>query len=219
METIDSIAIVHVLDDDDAVRNSIYMSLVAEGFAVREYSSAIEFLEKYNNQPGCLIADIQMPEMNGIELQKRLNKINIKIPIIFITGHGNIPTSVKAMKSGAIDFIEKPFAKSDLLKSIRSALQIDFKIRKAEKSTLAIRNRYDLLTSREKEVLDMLAHDHAKLTNKKIAEQLGISKRTIEVHRSSIMSKMLAQTRAELVELYKCCTSSLDPNQTNDKMS
>tara|TARA_B110000238_G_scaffold198617_1_gene243644 strand:- start:2879 stop:3523 length:645 start_codon:yes stop_codon:yes gene_type:complete len=214
METIDSTAIVHVVDDDDAVRNSIYMSLIVEGFTVREYSSAIEFLEKYNNQPGCLVADIQMPEMNGLELQKDLKQTNIKIPIIFITGHGNIPTSVKAIKSGAIDFIEKPFAKSDLLTSIRNALQIDFSIRKTEKSILNIQNRYDLLTSREKEVLDMLAHDHAKLTNKKIAAQLGISKRTIEVHRSSIMSKMLAQTRAELVELYKCCTSKLESKET-----
>ena len=214
METIDSTAIVHVVDDDDAVRNSIYMSLIVEGFTVREYSSAIEFLEKYNNQPGCLVADIQMPEMNVLELQKDLKQTNIKIPIIFITGHGNIPTSVKAIKSGAIDFIEKPFAKSDLLTSIRNALQIDFSIRKTEKSILNIQNRYDLLTSREKEVLDMLAHDHAKLTNKKIAAQLGISKRTIEVHRSSIMSKMLAQTRAELVELYKCCTSKLESKET-----
>jgi len=214
METIDSTAIVHVVDDDDAVRNSIYMSLIVEGFTVREYSSAIEFLEKYNNQPGCLVADIQMPEMNGLELQKDLKQTNIKIPIIFITGHGNIPTSVKAIKSGAIDFIEKPFAKSDLLTSIRNALQIDFSIRKTEKSILNIQNRYDLLTSREKEVLDMLAHDHAKLTNKKIAAQLGISKRTIEVHRSSIISKMLAQTRAELVELYKCCTSKLESKET-----
>ena len=214
METIDSTAIVHVVDDDDAVRNSIYMSLIVEGFTVREYSSAIEFLEKYNNQPGCLVADIQMPEMNGLELQKDLKQTNIKIPIIFITGHGNIPTSVKAIKSGAIDFIEKPFAKSDLLTSIRNALQIDFSIRKTEKSILNIQNRYDLLTSREKEVLDMLAHDHAKLTNKKIAAQLAISKRTIEVHRSSIMSKMLAQTRAELVELYKCCTSKLESKET-----
>ena len=214
METIDSTAIVHVVDDDDAVRNSIYMSLIAEGFTVREYSSAIEFLEKYNNQPGCLVADIQIPEMNGLELQKDLKQTNIKIPIIFITGHGNIPTSVKAIKSGAIDFIEKPFAKSDLLTSIRNALQINFSIRKTEKSILNIQNRYDLLTSREKEVLDMLAHDHAKLTNKKIAAQLGISKRTIEVHRSSIMSKMLAQTRAELVELYKCCTSKLESKET-----
>jgi FixJ family two-component response regulator len=205
MDDINNSATVHLVDDD-AVRNSIYMSLVVEGLIVKEYPSAIEFLEKYNNQPGCLIADIQMPKMDGLELQKILKQKNIKIPIIFISGHGNIPTSVKAIKSGAIDFLEKPFAKSDLLKCINSALQIDFNTREAKKSILDIQNRFDLLTSREKEVLHMLAKDHAKLTNKEIAELLGISKRTIEVHRSSIMAKMLAQTRAELVELYKCCT-------------
>jgi two-component system response regulator FixJ len=209
MDNIDKTSIVHLVDDDDAVRNSIHMSLSVEGLIVKEYSSAIEFLEKYNNQPGCLVADIQMPKMSGLELQKDLNQKNINIPIIFISGHGNIPTSVKAMKSGAIDFIEKPFAKKELLSSICSALQIDFDNRKAEKSILEIQNRFDLLTSREREVIDMLAKDNAKLTNKEIAELLGISKRTIEVHRSNIMAKMLAKTRAELVELYKSCTSSL----------
>lgn len=212
MASIEDSPIVHLIDDDDAVRNSINMSLVVEGLNVKEYSSAIEFLEKYRNQPGCLVADIQMPKMNGLELQKNLHQKNIKIPIIFITGHGNIPMSVKAMKSGALDFIEKPFAKKDLLKSIENALHIDSNIRQAEKSHAEIQNRFDLLTSREKEVLHMLVKDHAKLTNKEIAETLGISKRTIEVHRSSIMAKIHAQTRAELVELSRCCSSILEPS-------
>lgn len=206
MNNIESSPTVHLIDDDDAVRNSIYMSLVVEGFDVNEYSSAIEFLEKYSDQPGCLVADIQMPKMTGLELQKTLNQKNIKIPVIFITGHGNVPMSVKAIKSGALDFLEKPFAKKDLLKSIRNALNMDSDARQADKSLSEIQNRFNLLTSREKEVLLMLVKDHARLTNKQIAEELGISKRTIEVHRSSIMAKMFAQTRAELVELARLCT-------------
>jgi FixJ family two-component response regulator len=207
MSNIENSPTVHLIDDDDAVRNSIYMSLIVEGFDVKEYSSAIEFLDKYSNQPGCLVADIRMPTMDGLELQRNLNQKNIKIPIIFITGHGNVPMSVKAMKSGALDFIEKPFAKKDLLNSIQNALTIDSDIRQIEKSHLELQNRFNLLTSREKEVLLMLVKDNARLTNKQIAEALGISKRTIEVHRSSIMAKMHAQTRAELAELTRLCTS------------
>ncbi len=210
MSDTENTPIVYLIDDDDAVRNSISMSLVVEGFSVKEYSSAIEFLENYHDQPGCLVADIQMPRMDGLELQKSLHQKNIKIPIIFITGHGNIPMSVKAMKSGALDFIEKPFVKKDLLKSINNALHIDYNTRQKDKSHLEVQNRFNLLTSCEKEVLNMLVKDHAKLTNKEIAETLGISKRTVEVHRSSIMAKMLAQTRAELVELSRYCSCILE---------
>lgn len=197
---------VHLIDDDDAVRNSICMSLTVEGYKVKEYPSAIEFLDQYSNQPGCIVADIQMPKMSGLILQQRLIEEKVNTPIIFITGHGNIPMSVKAVKLGAVDFIEKPFAKKNLLDSIRNALKIDTKNRQKEKSRQEIKNRFELLTSREKEVLQMLVKNHATLTNKVIAETLGISKRTIEVHRSNIMSKMLAQTRAELVELSKICS-------------
>ncbi|MDW3094041.1 MAG: response regulator [Gammaproteobacteria bacterium] len=212
MSNIEESPTVHLIDDDEAVRNSICMSLTVEGFKVKEYPSAIEFLEKYNNQPGCIIADIQMPKMNGLSLQQHLIESKIHTPIIFITGHGNIPMSVKAVKLGAVDFIEKPFAKKILLDSIRNALNIDVKNREIDRSRQNIKNRYALLTSREKEVLRMLVKDHATLTNKAIAETLGISKRTIEVHRSNIMSKMLAQTRAELVELSKICTfEDLEP--------
>ena len=205
---------VHIVDDDAAVRDSLSKSLSIEGYSVKEYSSAIEFLNVYKDQPGCLIADIQMPEISGLELQETLNKRNCDIPLIFISGHGNIPMSVNAIKDGAIDFIEKPFSKKDLLDSIRNALKIDFKNRQTDQYHLEIQNRFNLLTSREKEVLCMLVKDHARLTNKVIAETLGISKRTIEVHRRNIMSKMLAQTRAELVELSKnCALESLEPTE------
>ena len=198
--------IVHIVDDDDGVRDSLTKSLSMEGFTVKDYASALEFLNDYNNQPGCLIADIQMPKLSGLELQDTLIQRNESIPLIFITGHGNISMSVDAIKSGAIDFIEKPFSKNDLLKSIRSALEIDQVNREDNKRRSKIQERYVLLTTREKEVMKMLVRDFAKLNNKDIADELGISKRTVEVHRSSIMSKMLAKTRSQLVELSKFCS-------------
>ena len=198
---------VHIVDDDDAVRDSLTKSLSAEGFDVKDYSSAEEFLSDYDNQPGCLVADIQMPNLNGLELQAELKQRNEIIPLIFITGHGNISMSVNAIKSGAVDFIEKPFSKSDLLNSIHSAIEIDQMNRADSVERCKIQERYGQLTAREKEVMNMLVKDFAKLSNKDIAIELGISKRTVEVHRSSIMSKMLAKTRSQLVELSKFCSN------------
>ena len=197
---------VHIVDDDAAVRDSLSKSLSMEGFTVKDYSSAVEFLNDYNNQPGCLVADIQMPKISGIELQAALQQRNDDIPLIFITGHGNISMSVNAIKSGAIDFIEKPFSKADLVNSIRTALEIDQKNREHKLACKKIKERYNLLTLREKEVMEMLVKDFASLSNSDIAEELAISKRTVEVHRSSIMSKMLAKTRSELVEFSKLCS-------------
>ncbi len=201
-------SIVHIIDDDEAVRNSISMLLSVEGFKTKEFSSAIEFLENYHDQPGCIVTDVEMPSMTGLELQKKLQDKNIHIPVIFITGQGNIAMSVKAMKYGAIDFLEKPFINKDLMQSVRSALEIDNQARELKISQQQIKQRFELLTEREKHVLLMLTKDHAKLTNKDIAKELSISKRTVEVHRSSVMAKMLAQTRAELVELSKLCDLS-----------
>ena len=198
-------SVVHIVDDDAAVRDSLSKSLSVEGYSVIEYSSAIEFLNTYKDQPGCLVADIQMPEVTGLELQETLNKLNSDIPLIFITGHGNIPMSVLAIKAGAVDFIEKPFSKSDLVKSIQNALDIDKDNRASKNARSKIQERYNLLTTREKEVMAMLTQDHASLNNKEIAQSLQISKRTVEVHRSSIMAKMLAKTRSELVEFSKLC--------------
>jgi len=196
---------IHIIDDDDAVRNSLSILLNQEGYKTREFPSAIEFLNAYNDDPGCIVSDIEMPDMTGIELQKTLKKHCIDTPIIFITGHGNISMSVDAIKSGAIDFPEKPFVNTDLFKSIDSALAIDSKTREIKSSQQIIQCRCEMLTPREKQILIMLTKDHAKLTNQAIADQLGISKRTVEVHRSSVMSKMHAQTRAELVELHRFC--------------
>ena len=203
--------VVHIIDDDEAVRNSISLSLSVEGFNTKEFSSAVKFLNDYQNQAGCVITDIEMPCMTGLELQKSLKEKNIDIPIIFISGRGNISMSVKAMKHGAIDFLEKPFVKESLTLSVRKALDIDFKSRQRINSYRHILQRFDSLTQREKQILSLLTKDLAKLTNNDIANELGISKRTVEVHRSSVMSKMQAQTRAELVELSKYC--DLDNSQ------
>lgn len=196
---------VHIVDDDNAVRNSLSMSLTVEGFNVKEFPSADSFLDQYRNQPGCLILDMQMPSMSGLDLQAMLKEKQIDIPLIFITGHGDVSSSVQAMKSGATDFIEKPFSKKNIISSINNALKIDYEQQARKQSKQKIQERYALLTSREKEVMMLLTQDLAKLTNQQVAEKLGISKRTIEVHRSSIMAKMLAHTRAELVEFAKAC--------------
>ena len=198
-------SIVHIVDDDAAVRDSLSKSLSIEGFTVKEFSSAMEFLNSYNKQPGCIVADIQMPKISGLELQSTLKKRKEDIPLIFITGHGNISMSVDAIKAGAVDFIEKPFKKADLLNCIRTALEIDQQNRTLKQARDKITERYTLLTSREKEVMNLLVKNYANLSNSDIASELGISRRTVEVHRSSIMSKMLAQTRAELVEFARAC--------------
>lgn len=184
------------------------MSLSVAGFSVKEHASAKSFLGAYRDQPGCLIADVQMPNMSGLELQQELKENNIDIPIIFITGHGDVKMSVKALKAGAIDFIEKPFSKDQLVLRIREAVELDTKRRDQGKVRHEIIRRFESLTSREREVMQLLIRDRASLSNKDIANRLGISRRTVEVHRSSITGKMLASSRAELVELAKLCNQS-----------
>ena len=196
---------IFVVDDDDAVRNSLSLSLSVAGYSVKEHASAISFLGEYSNQPGCLIADVQMPNMTGLELQQELKNKQIEIPIIFITGHGDVKMSVNALKAGAIDFIEKPFSKDQLVSRVREAIDLDSKRRDRENLHDEILRRYDSLTARERDVLLMLVKDHARLSNKDIAKQLDISRRTVEVHRSAVMGKMLANSRAELVEQAKIC--------------
>ena len=159
---------VFIVDDDDAVRNAVSMSLSVAGFTVKAHASAQSFLGEYRDQPGCLIADVQMPNMNGLELQQELKNNNIEIPIIFITGHGDVRMSVNALKAGAIDFIEKPFSKEQLVSRVREAVDLDSKRRDQNKIQQEILHRYDSLTARERDVLQMLVKDHASLSNKEI---------------------------------------------------
>jgi two-component system response regulator FixJ len=190
---------VYVVDDDEAVRDSLSVLLAAQGYRVNSYRSAPAFLAAAPAlPPGCLIADIRMPEMDGLELQQRLNERSFSFPMIVITGHGDVPLAVRAMKAGAVDFIEKPFTAEAILAAIEAGLA---RLATPQSHTAladVAAARLALLSSREREVLDGLV---AGLPNKAIAYDLAISPRTVEIHRARIMQKMQAKSLSELVRL------------------
>lgn len=196
-------SVVFLVDDDPIVLDALGLFLESSGLAVRAFSSAQAFLEAYDPSfPGCLVLDIRMPGMSGLELQQELIKKNIDIPIIFLTGHGDIPMSVKALKAGAVDFIEKPFNDEVLLKCIREAIARDKQLRTLDAEKAKILHCYKQLTRREKEVMGFVISGHS---NKEIAKELDISHRTIDVHRSRIMAKMEANSLPELVNMASLC--------------
>jgi two-component system, LuxR family, response regulator FixJ len=191
--------VVHVVDDDEAVRDSISMLLDTVGIAHTVYASAVEFLKAYNDHfRGCLVLDIRMPEMTGLQLQEELNRRNVALPIIFITGHGDIPMAVEAMRRGALDFIRKPFGEDDLLERIKDALAQDAVVQVARSADAELRERFESLSPREHEVFTRVADGQA---NKFVAIELGISERTVEIHRAQVMKKMGARTLAQLVRM------------------
>jgi len=191
--------VVHVIDDDIDVRQSLAFLLSTAGLAVCVHESAVAFLKALPDiQPGCVVTDIRMPEMDGLELQRRLVELNAGLPVIVMTGHGDVPMAVEAMKAGAVDFIEKPFHDETLLSAIRSALDSHARNREREERVVAIRKQLDALSSREREVLQGLAAGKA---NKVIAYDLGISARTVEVYRANVMTKMQADSLSELVRM------------------
>ncbi len=190
---------VYVVDDDDAVRDSLSVLLEAIGHRVRTFGSAKEFLEVAPELPmGCLIADIRMPEMDGLELQRHLNERSLHFPMVVITGHGDVPLAVRAMKAGALDFIEKPFATPTILASVEAALSRLDSNDQQDPATVAVQARLGLLSPREREVLEGLL---AGLPNKTIAYDLAISPRTVEIHRARVMDKMGARSLSELIRL------------------
>ena len=190
--------LVYLVDDDEAVRDSLGILLRSVGLASEVYASALEFLEHFDPQRhACLVADIRMPGLSGLELQQRLNEQHADIPIIFITGHGDVPMAVTAMKSGATDFIQKPFRDQDLLDRIAKALEIDRARRASRAEGDAIRERLALLTPRETEVMERVVKGQA---NKVIAMDLGVSQRTVELHRARVMRKLRMRSLAELVQ-------------------
>jgi RNA polymerase sigma factor (sigma-70 family) len=190
---------VFVIDDDDAVRAAVRLLLKSVGLPVTVFSSAQEFLPKYHpDQPGCLVVDVRMPGMSGLELQQQLNLRGATIPVIFITGHGDIPMAVEAIQHGAFDFLPKPFRDQDLIDRVQRALEKDAGSRREHARSDVIRQRLDSLTPREREVLDLMVTGKP---NKIMAADLGVSQRTIEIHRSRVMEKMQADSVAQLVRM------------------
>jgi two-component system, LuxR family, response regulator FixJ len=190
---------VYVVDDDDAVRNSLKLLLKSAGLVAETAASAPEFLNAYEpSNPGCLVLDVRMPGMSGLEMQHELNVRGAMIPVIFITGHGDIPMAVEAMQHGAFDFLQKPFRDSDLLDRVSRALARDAESRARLRHTDRIRERLASLSPREREVLDLVTQGKA---NKMVAGDLGVSQRTVEIHRAHVMQKMEAGSLAELVRM------------------
>jgi two-component system, LuxR family, response regulator FixJ len=190
---------VFVVDDDDAVRNSLRLLLKSAGLAAEVSASGPEFLAVYDPaQPGCVILDVRMPGMSGLEMQHELNIRGAPIPVIFITGHGDIPMAVEAMQHGAFDFLQKPFRDSDLLERVQRALARDAQNRARLRHTDGIRERLASLSPREREVLELVTQGKA---NKMVAGELGVSQRTVEIHRAHVMQKMEAGSLAELVRM------------------
>jgi two-component system, LuxR family, response regulator FixJ len=190
---------VYIVDDDDAVRDSLSVLLEAIGHSVRTFSLAREFLDAAPTlSVGCLIADIRMPEMDGLELQRALNEQALHFPMIVITGHGDVPLAVRAMKAGALDFIEKPFATPTILASVEAALSRLDATDQQDPAAAAAQAKLGLLSPREREVLEGLL---AGLPNKTIAYDLAISPRTVEIHRARVMDKMGARSLSELIRL------------------
>jgi two-component system, LuxR family, response regulator FixJ len=190
---------VMVVDDDSGVRNAMRSLLKSVGLQSTLYASAKEFLDGYQpTQSGCLVLDIRMPGMSGLELQQELNLRGAVIPVIFMSGHGDIPMAVEAMQHGAFDFLQKPFRDQDLLDRIQRAIAKDAERRQALSQRARISAHVESLTAREREVLDLMTQGKQ---NKQIAQDLGVSPRTIEIHRARVMEKMNAQSVAELVRM------------------
>ncbi len=190
---------VFIIDDDASVRKSLSRLLRSAGYTAETFASAEEFLgREHFNGIGCLLLDVQMPGLSGMDLQKELNKADYHMPIIFITGHGDIPMSVEAMKKGAVDFLTKPFDDKELLQTVESAIEKDRQTRAEYDETLDIRRHIELLTPREHQILRYVI---TGMLNKKIALKLNISEKTVKVHRGRIMEKLCVDSVAELVRL------------------
>ncbi|MDO1559526.1 response regulator FixJ [Brevundimonas sp. 2R-24] len=191
--------VVHVVDDDAAVRNSLRFLLRAAGLEAATYASAPELLSLARDlKPGCIVTDVRMPEMNGIELVRRLKEMDVRHPIIVMTGHADVPLAIEAIRAGVIDFIEKPFDDEAFLASVRAAMTQHASAAAEDAETVEIRRRLESLSQREGEVLEGLVAGKA---NKVIAYDLGISPRTVEVYRANVMTKMQARSLSELVRM------------------
>jgi FixJ family two-component response regulator len=191
--------VVFVIDDDASMRDAVSRLLNAVGLTVQTFASAREFLAgRLPDVPGCAVLDVRLPGLSGLDLQREMVERGIHIPVIFITGHGDIPMSVQAMKAGAVEFLTKPFRDQDLLDAVRSGIQLDRQGRKERAELAELRDGLRQLTPREREVMSLVV---AGLLNKQIALRLGTSEKTIKIHRSHVMQKMRADSLADLVRM------------------
>ena len=191
--------LVFVIDDDASIRDAISRLLHAIGLTVRTFGSAREFLQhRLPDIPACLVLDVRLPGLSGLDFQAELAKANLNIPIIFMTSHGDVPMSVKAMKAGALDFLTKPFRDQDMLDAVTMALERDRKRRESERTVSDLRAHFESLTAREREVMGFVT---AGLMNKQIAAEIGLSEITVKIHRGHMMKKMGARSLADLVRI------------------
>jgi len=192
--------VVYIVDDDDGMRRALTVLITTVGYQPVAFAKPSEFLAKYDPaQPSCLVLDVRMPEMSGLELQQHLNKAGSMLPVILVSGHGDIPMAVQAMKDGAFDFLQKPFRDQELLDRINGALKLDAENRESVDRLADLKAREESLTPREHEVLALVVDGKA---NKVIAIDLGLSERTVEIHRANVMEKMGARSVAHLVKMH-----------------